>query len=76
MTRHSTMDGLTGFSDADKRRMIYIYTAYKNGWTIRRGATDAEVIITKPPAPSPDVLLYFMDFIDIQMELAKVGGGI
>ena len=56
-------------SDADKRRMIYIYTAYKSGWHIHRGSCDAEVIISKPTPPRYDVMIYFIDMIDIFYEI-------
>ncbi len=51
------------YTTSDYRRMVYIYNAYKTGWTIRRGINDSNIIITKLKLPCDEICLYFIDFI-------------
>ncbi len=61
------------YSMTDYRRMVYIYNAYKTGWTIRRGINDANIIISKLKLPCDDICLYFIDFIAFYDFLLNMG---
>jgi hypothetical protein len=61
----------TEYTPADYRRMIYIYNAYKTGWTIRRGINDSHVIITKLKLPCDDICLFFIECIDFYLYIFK-----